>query len=223
MKGEADGKPADLLTPTEQAKESWRKEADLPTLRSSLVAEVMGGKIVVVGGMRGFLSTTLDADPMKTVEVYDVKLRQWIGDNSDEEVVADFNNPQHLPQGRHSPASALVPASLLSATALETREKIKVGSAKMMILGGGYGTRGDMRTTIGLPSNGKGGEWIKLPMLRVPRMGLRMTYSDISGCVYAMGGMTFDTTHHDVAGSRSPITGVVEVLCPVSSTEMEEL
>jgi hypothetical protein len=38
-----------------------------------------------------------------------------------------------------------------------------------------------------------------------------------------MGGMTMDPEHHDVVGSYSPITGVVEELCPVSVVTTQEL
>jgi len=210
-----------LLIPSSQAKETWRKEADLPTLRSSLAAEVVNGQIVVAGGMRGFLSTTLDADPMKTVDVFDPTTGKWVAESS------KFS-PHHLPQARHSPASAVVPVSMLSPpkargrrTTEEERSEKSGAAATMMLLGGGYGTKGDLRTTIGL-AEGSEGTWMKLPMLNVPRMGLRMAYSGASGCVYAMGGMTMDPEHHDVAGSYSPITGVVEELCP-ASVEREEL
>jgi hypothetical protein len=38
-----------------------------------------------------------------------------------------------------------------------------------------------------------------------------------------MGGMTIDVAHHDIVGSASPITGVVEVLCGGGAQNQQEL
>ena len=201
-----------MLSSTEQTKEKWRKEAPLPTLRAALTAEVIDNQIVVVGGMRGFLASQLDPDPMRTVDVYDPAKRKW-------KLVQDEKSftPLHLPEGRHSPASVVVPSNAIYST---TTSDTSMDESNMLIVGGGYGTTGDMSTVLGLVA-GKDGKWIGLPSMNVKRMGLRMAYSASSGCMYAMGGMTLDSNHHDVVGSSSPITGVVEELCMRPDSKME--
>ena len=207
-----------ILSTAQQASEKWRKEPPLPTLRAALTANVVNNQIVVVGGMRGFLATNLDPDPMRTVDVYDPTKRKWTTEVQDEKTA------MHLPEGRHSPASTVIPSSMLMRVKIENKESARSSSSSLsdvMVIGGGYGIKGDMSTVLGL-EEGVDGAWFGLPTMHVPRMGLRMAYSSSAGCIYAMGGMTLEKEHHDVSGSSSPITGVVEMLC-VSSNVPENL
>jgi hypothetical protein len=195
-----------LLSTEEQVKETWRKETPIPTLRAALTAEVINDQIIVVGGMRGFLATNLDPDPLKTVDVYDPSTKKW-------KITDDSNAPMHLPTARHSPASVVVPSTLLVNNKNDNSVHVKGITTSMLVISGGYGTNGDLKSTVGMVEGN--GAWAKLPELSVARMGLRMSYVGHRqrGCVYAMGGMTLESTQHDIIGSSSPITGVVEELC----------
>ena len=205
----SDGNTGVLLTVEEQISEKWRKEADLPTLRYAITAGVVANQIIVAGGMRGFLASHLDPDPLKTVDVYDPTTKKWKFNEA-------TNAPMHLPNGRHSPACVVVPSTLL----LKNGKSVQGVTTSMLMIAGGYGTRGDLQTSVGLVE-GDSGAWVELPKLKVARMGLKMSYSSGgggmggkgAGCVYAMGGMTLSAAHHDIKGSPSPITGVVEELC----------
>jgi len=226
MKPNPLNKEQELLSTDEQLQETWRKEPGLPTLRAALTAGVVDNQIVVVGGMRGFLATNLDPDPLKTVDVFDPSTKKW---KTDDEV----NAPMHMPTGRHSPASVVVPRTLLlnkvggDGGSRGITTKVQGLTTSMLVIAGGYSTKGDDKTTIGLVE-GDVGSWVELPSLSVARMGLRMAYVGEKGgagdgCMYAMGGMTIDVAHHDIVGSASPITGVVEVLCGGGAQNQQEL
>ena len=77
--------------------------------RSSLVAGVLGGRILALGGMRGFLAASLDPDPLHVTDVFDPVTRRW------EEQHAHRESALALPAGIHSASAAVVPRGLLSA------------------------------------------------------------------------------------------------------------
>jgi hypothetical protein len=198
-----DGKT--LLTMEQQRAARWRKEPSMPTPRASITSGSLDGKIIVAGGMRGFLASALDPDPLNTVEVFDPATRTWTSAPSAAAAATattspSGNKPEQLPQAVHSPGSVVAPKGLFGK-----------GAGKVLVVGGGYASTGDVGAVFGLKESAHG-TWAALPPLTVPRMGLALATTQ--DCLYAIGGMTQDPAQHASMNAASPITASVEKFCP---------
>ena len=199
-----DGKT--LLTMTQLRAATWRTEPSMPTPRASITSGSLGGKIVVAGGMRGFLASALDPDPLNTVEVFDPATRTWTSAAAGP--ASPENRPEQLPRAIHSPGSVVAPKGLFGK-----------GAGEVLVVGGGYASTGDVGTVFGLKESAHG-SWTALPPLTIPRMGLALAAT--RDCLYAMGGMTQDPTRHTNMDAASPITASVEKFCPKESGRRRE-
>ena len=202
-----------LLPMTQQRSAAWRKEPPMPTPRASITSGSLGGKIVVVGGMRGFLASTLDPDPLQTVEVFDPATRTWssapsiAASSSPPPLPFPPSSPKRLPRATHSSGSVVAPKGLFGKDVGE-----------VLVVGGGYAQTGDVGTVFGLRESARAA-WTSLPPLSVPRMASALAATE--DCLFAMGGMTRMSEWHASASAASPITASVEKLCPGQSERRE--
>jgi hypothetical protein len=177
----------------------WRVEPSLPTLRTSVAAGVLGGKILVAGGMRGFLASSLDPDPLRTVDMFDPATRKW---NEADATGAGESGSMDLPSSRHSAGAVVAPPGTIDA------------KKNALVIAGGY-ANGELGSVLALVDQGgkKGGapRWALLPPMKVQRMAHGMAAT--GKCVYAIGGMASGLAHRASKEATSPVTAVVEALC----------
>ena len=93
-----------LLPMTQQRSAAWRKEPPMPTPRASITSGSLGGEDRRGRRHEGFLASTLDPDPLQTVEVFDPATRTWSSAPSIGVVVAaavalSSKQPEAAPEG----------------------------------------------------------------------------------------------------------------------------